>query len=323
MRFADFHIDTLMHILISKSKGEHIDLYKNELNVDIKRLKESNYVAQIFACFVNIGEEPITTDHYNDAIGMLKIFHEEANNHKGLIALATDYDSYLKNKDAGLINAFLAVEEGGIISEDIKKLDELFSLGVRFITLTWNHVNSIGYPNFMWKHQNDGLTDFGFEVLNRMDELGIAADVSHLSDGGFKDIVKHGKRPFIATHSNCRAIQNHPRNLSDDMIKDLANKGGIAGLNFCQSFLESDDRSSIEAMINHIRHFMKVGGDEVVGLGTDFDGIPQHNLEISGAHEMPKLVTAMEEAGFTDRQIEGFCYKNFEKFLERYERVNI
>lgn len=320
MRFADFHIDTLMHILIAKSKGEHIDLYKNELNIDIKRLKESNYAAQIFACFVNLGEAPITTDHYNDALGMIKIFHEEVDKHKGLIALATDYDSYLKNKDADLISGFLAVEEGGIIGEDIKKLDELFSLGVRLITLTWNHENSIGFPNFMWEHQNEGLKEFGLEVVSRMDELGIAVDVSHLSDGGFKDIVTHGNRPFIATHSNCRAIQNHPRNLSDDMIKDLANRGGIAGLNFCQDFLESDGRSSVEAMINHIRHFIKVGGDEIVGLGTDFDGIPQHNLEIAGAQDVPKLVTAMEKAGFTERQIEGFCYKNFEKFLERYER---
>ena len=95
-----------------------------------------------------------------------------------------------------------------------------------------------------------------------MDELGIAADVSHLSDGGFYDVYRYGKRPFLATHSNARALCGHPRNLTDDMIKKLAEKGGITGLNFCSAFLQENGPSTVEAMLRHLRYLMEVDIEE-------------------------------------------------------------
>lgn len=318
MKIIDMHVDTLMKLMYLQKEGKEINLRKNDLNLDLTRLKKSNYIGQIFACYVDLGKEALTGDHYGDAIKMIEIYKDQLAENQDLIAPASDYKSYLKNKEKGLISGFLAIEEGGIIGKDLEKLDELYELGVRFITLTWNYENEIGYPNFKARHQNDGLKPFGREVLEKMDYLGIVADASHLSDGGFNDLVKYGKRPFLATHSNSRRVQNHLRNLTDDMLKALANKGGITGLNFCDMFLDGD-KSTVESMIRHIKHIVNVGGEDVIALGTDFDGIGEENLELKGVQDTPKLIEAMERAGLKPEVIEKFAYKNFEEFLKRFE----
>ena len=149
-----------------------------------------------------------------------------------------------------------------------------------------------------------------------MDELGMIADVSHLSDAGFEDVWKCGKRPFIASHSNARSVCPHNRNLADDMIRKLAEKGGLAGINFGGDFLSPDGKSTIEAIIANIRHMMKVGGREIVGIGTDFDGV-EDELEISACHHMQKLTQAMERDGFTGGEIEDAFFYNAERFVRR------
>lgn len=318
MKIIDMHVDTLLKIIGGKVKGEEISLFDNNINVDLNRLKRSNYIGQVFACYVDLGASPFTNSYYGDALEMIDIFKGEIGKNKNLISLATDLKTHLENQEQDLISGFLSVEEGGIIEEDLEKIDELYNLGVRFITLTWNYENSIGFPNFEGKYQNEGLKPFGREVLEKMDDLGIVVDVSHLSDGGFYDIVKYGKRPFLATHSNSRKVQNHLRNLSDDMIKALANKGGLMGLNFCDLFLEGD-KSTIEGMIRHFKHIINVGGEDVIGLGTDFDGIFEDNLELKGVEDTPKLIDALEREGIKPRVIEKFGYKNFEEFLYRFE----
>ena len=150
-----------------------------------------------------------------------------------------------------------------------------------------------------------------------MDELGMVVDVSHLSDAGFWDVVKHGTRPFMATHSNSREVRNVSRNLSDEMIRALADRGGIMGLNFYSDFLSDDPVGRIDDMLRHCRHIMNVGGEQVLGLGTDFDGM-ETEIEVNGAGEMPKLAQSMDRAGFSTDQIEGICYRNAERFFARY-----
>lgn len=318
MKFTDLHCDTLMHMIDGKYSGKDINFYKNDLCIDLKRLKEADYRAQVFACFVDMGNSFYSNSYFDDALEMMSILKENLADHKGLINFAGGYDDYCENIKNNKISAFLSVEEGGIIGQDLDKLRILHNEGVRFITLTWNYENSIGYPNHKWTYQNMGLKKFGFEVLEYMDELGIIVDVSHLSDGGFNDVYKHGKRPFLATHSNARAIQNHNRNLSDEMIKELANKGGIMGLNFAAAFLNGET-SSIESMVAHTKHILNVGGDDVLALGSDFDGIDPTHLEIRGAGQMPKLESAFCDAGLSPRQIENILYKNFENFLYNYK----
>lgn len=320
MHFSDFHIDTLRNILYANHDGDmDYTFLENKGHVDLKRLRKSDYAAQIFACFTNIGKPSLCSSYFDEVLQMIDVFYNGIKGHEDIIRYAGSYEDYKKNMEDGVISGFISTEGGGYIENDLDRLNYVYDRGVRFYGIIWNNINTLGYPNHEWTYQHEGLKPFGLEAIERCDELGLVIDVSHLNDGGFEDIIKYGKRPFMATHSNARALRNHPRNLSDDMIKKLANKGGLAGLNFYSAFLTDNGKSSIEAMIAHIKHFINVGGSEIIGLGTDFDGIPSEGLEIENCGQMNKLVQGMQKAGFSTGQIEDICYLNFEKFLKRYD----
>ena len=135
-----------------------------------------------------------------------------------------------------------------------------------------------------------GLTDFGKEAVERMEQLGMLVDVSHLSDGGFWDVSRLCKGPFVASHSNCRALNPHPRSLTDEMLRTLAEHGGVAGLNFAPEFLNGDitcQDSRVEDMVTQLRHRINVGGEDCAALGSDLDGIGGR-LEIDSSAAMPR-----------------------------------
>lgn len=318
MKYIDFHCDTLMKIFdLYKVRDISQTAWENEGQIDMKRLVSAGYAAQFFACYIWWIDKPLLGSHYKDALKMADLLIDSVGQHKDVVSMAGSYEEYKQNKAAGRLSCFLTVEEGGILERKLERLEELYKKGIRLITLTWNFENCLGYPGCVKEFQRKGLKPFGIEALAKMDELGIIADVSHLSDGGFEDVYRYGKRPFIASHSNARAIRGHNRNLTDDMLKKLAEKGGLTGINFAGDFLSADGKSTIEAMIVHIRHMMNVGGREVVGIGTDFDGV-EDELEISGCQHISKLAEAMEKAGFTIGEVEDVCYRNAEKFLKRY-----
>ena len=248
---------------------------------------------------------------------MADILHHEIKRHPEHIAFAGNFKDYQENRKRHLLSAFLTVEEGGILDGNLMRLDALYEKGIRILTLTWNYENCIGYPNIIPKYRQKGLKPFGLDVVSRMEELGMIIDVSHLSDGGFEDVFSHSKRTFIASHSNARQILNHPRNLTDEMIRKIAEKGGVIGLNFGGEFLQKTGRSTVEAMLPHIRHIQNVGGHEVLAIGTDFDGV-EEDMEIRGCQDMPYLIQALERHGLSASEIGGICYENAEKFLKRY-----
>ena len=159
-------------------------------------------------------------------------------------------------------------------------------------------------------NQKDGLTDFGIQYVRRMEELGMIVDVSHLSDAGFYDVVKYSTKPFVASHSNARSVCGVARNLTDEMIRLLAEKGGVTGLNYCSSFIDDNDTgyTSIASMVEHVRHIAKVGGIDCIGLGSDFDGIGS-TLEIKDCSGMQKLYEALTPY-FTQEELEKIFYKN-------------
>lgn len=318
MKTIDFHCDTLMKLFDRYKNGDtKQNIWQNNWQIDVKRLVEAGYGAQFFACFLWLEGTPLLNSHFEDAIRMTELFYQGLEGHENQASFACSWEDYKKNQNAGKVSCFLTVEEGGILEGKPERLEELYRHGIRLITLTWNYENCFGYPNCIPEFQHKGLKSFGIDALEKMDELGIIADVSHLSDGGFEDVYHYGKRPFIASHSNARSVCPHKRNLTDDMIRKLADKGGLAGINFGGNFLDSSGKSTIEAMIRNIRHFMNIGGREVVGIGTDFDGV-EDALEIPGCQCMHMLPEALEKAGFTIGEIEDVCYRNAEKFLERY-----
>lgn len=318
MKIIDFHCDTLMKLHDLYKTGDNSQsVWKNDFQIDAGRLSAAGYGAQFFACYIWWEDQPFSGSHYEDALKMADMLHEGLKGHECEAVYTGSYQEYRENQKNHRVSCFLTVEEGGILENQIERLDTLYEKGIRLITLTWNYENCLGYPGCFPEFQEKGLKPFGFEVLGRMEDLGIIADVSHLSDGGFEDLYRHAKRPFIASHSNARAICPHNRNLTDEMIKKLAEKGGIMGLNFGGDFLSVDGKSTTEAMIRHIRHAMNVGGREIIGIGTDFDGV-EDELEISGCQHMGRLVNAMEQAHFTTGEIEAVCFENAEKFMARY-----
>ena len=160
-----------------------------------------------------------------------------------------------------------------------------------------------------------GLTDFGKEAIGYMNDLGMIVDVSHLSDGGFRDVAEISRKPFIASHSNCRALNPHPRSLTDEMIRALADRGGVLGLNFCPAFLTEnpeEENSSVDALAAQLRHRIRTGGLECATIGTDFDGI-SGSFEIPSADYMPVFFEALEKRGFTPRELEYVGWRNAER----------
>ena len=235
-----------------------------------------------------------------------------------------------KNAAEGKISGMLTIEEGGCCKGSIGVLRRMYELGVRMMTLTWNHENELASPNVIpggghniWPcapNTETGLKEKGFEFLAEMERLHIIADVSHLSDKGFWDIVEHSTRPFAASHSNCRALAPHCRNLTDEMIRALANKGGLVGLNYCSGFLDNQPeeklcRSTTALMAKHAAHFKQVGGIEIIGLGSDFDGIGG-KLEMDDCSKLPLLADALRREGFTEDEVEAIFYRNARRFFE-------
>lgn len=303
MKLIDFHCDTILRLV---ENGEECKLRQNELSVDIRKLGDGNVMAQFFACYIDLATAGNPLEY---CLTMIDRFYRELEANSDKIRLATCYRDIVENQAAGKISALLTIEEGAALKGKLEYLRIFHRLGVRLITLTWNYPNEIGFPNTLEPHADKGLTEFGRDLVAEMNRLEMLVDVSHLSDRGFYDVAEVSQKPFVASHSNARTITRHARNLTDDMIRILADKGGITGLNFSKNFLGDSDISRIEDMVRHIKHIYNVGGIEVVAIGTDFDGI-KPKQEVANIGEMGKLVRGLENAGFSTCEIEKMYYKN-------------
>ena len=217
------------------------------------------------------------------------------------------------------LNAVLTVEEGGAIEGDLNKLAEFYARGVRMMTLTWNFPNRLGFPNLSVTEERGrareterGLTAFGVEVVERMKELHMIVDVSHGSDKLLFDVKETLKdTPFVASHSNAASVFDCPRNLTDEEIKAVADSGGVIGLNFCADFLSEDKTKEGQraAALAHVRAVINAGGEDVLALGSDFDGIPQ-NAFLRSPADVPLLLADCEKE-FGPRVTEKIAKANF------------
>jgi len=307
LNLIDFHCDTIYKL----RKEPYENLRKNSLSVDISKLKSSGSIAQFFALYIDLAE---TKDPFDEFMRMEKIFKNELAVNSDVLRFSGSFAELMENQKNGFISSFLTVEEGAALEGKIANLSELQRLGVRLITLTWNYPNEIGYPNFKGKYADMGLTDFGCEVVEAMNHYNMIVDVSHLSDRGFYDVSEVSKKPFMASHSNARSITGNLRNLTDEMIAILGNKGGLVGINFEKTFLGNSEYGRISEMMRHIDHIRNVGGIEVLAIGSDFDGI-ETPAEISDISQMGKLLRALGEKGYTETEIEKIFYRNGLRFI--------
>lgn len=319
MNLIDMHCDTISELLLRGDPDQ--DLKKNDLKVDVEKMKRAGSAAQFFACFICMNEF-LGKSRYEQAYEyvrrMASYLKKQIWMYPDELAFAGNGRDLERNQSRGRISAFLTLEEGGVLNGDLTRISGLYDMGIRLITLTWNYENCIGYPNSPDPQiMRKGLKPFGFSVIEEMNRMGMIIDVSHLSEGGFWDVVSHSSTPPVASHSNARSLRNHPRNLSDEQIRALSEKGGIAGLNFYQKFLGESDSCRIDEMTAHVRHMYQKGGEDFVAVGTDFDGFGgAKEMEIADIGEMPRLYDALAKAGFTERQLEKFWYGNAKRVID-------
>lgn len=310
MRVVDMHCDTISELAEKRKRGRNLGLRQNELHVDLVRMKKSGYILQNFALFVHCGK---CSNPWEEVCTLFDIYHGEMEHNRDLIAPVLQYQDIRANEAEGKLSALLTVEEGAVCQGQLEKLHQLYHMGVRMMTLTWNYPNELGYPNAT-DGRDRGLKDRGKIFVEEMQHMGMIVDVSHLSDAGFYDVWERASKPFVASHSNAREICSSPRNLSDEMIRRLSQKGGCMGLNFYADFLENvrpgkNNPGIIEAVVRHAKHIVKVGGIEVLGLGTDYDGMDTPK-ELPGVQSMEHLWDAMHQQGFTAQQLDQIFEKN-------------
>ena len=303
----DLHCDTMMQLLDHPHSG---DLYCNTWKIDIEKLQKAHSKIQDFALFINMGE---TNDPYGRYEEMRNLCVSQIHNYGEHIQHVLSYQDVESVYKSGKIGALMSIEEGGVLGGDLNKLNQAYQDGVRLITLTWNYPNGLGEPHCGEQHKK--LTSKGVEFVEAMQELGIIVDCSHLNDAGTEQLGDILDVPFIASHSNARELRSHTRNLPDNLIRLIANKGGIIGLNFAQNFLGTSPISRIEDIVKHGLYLIDKGGEDVVALGTDFDGIPP-DTEIADMSQMSRLYDAFKEAGLSVEQCEKLFWKNADRLLK-------
>lgn len=329
MKVWDLHCDTLYRLLGREdTAGEPaVEAFaKDGGMLDLAKMRAGDYLLQCFACFVGLEESP---DPLVSALREADLFHR-------LLAAYPDDLVWVKSAadidklgEDGRIGAMLTIEEGAVCRDDLAILRDFYRLGVRMMTLTWNHQNGLGSPNITPDYNEDtwpvknpgapGLTGVGREFVAEMERLHMIVDVAHLSDAGIRDLLAIATRPFAASHSNARACCPHLRNLPDELLRAMGEKGCLIGLNYCPAFLDdTPDRKhcvgSVAQMARHAKYILNLAGEDALALGSDFDGIGGE-LEITGAQDLPLLAEGLVNEGIPARVVEKIFYKNARRFF--------
>lgn len=330
MKVWDLHCDTLYRLLGREdTAGEPaVEAFaKDGGMLDLAKMRAGDYLLQCFACFVGLEESP---DPLVSALREADLFHR-------LLAAYPDDLVWVKSAadidklgEDGRIGAMLTIEEGAVCRDDLAILRDFYRLGVRMMTLTWNHQNGLGSPNITPDYNEDtwpvkdpgapGLTGVGREFVAEMERLHMIVDVAHLSDAGIRDLLAIATRPFAASHSNARACCPHLRNLPDELLRAMGEKGCLIGLNYCPAFLDdTPDRKhcvgSVAQMARHAKYILNLAGEDALALGSDFDGIGGE-LEITGAQDLPLLAEGLVNEGIPARVVEKIFYKNARRFFK-------
>ena len=313
MKVVDMHCDTILELYKARERGEEISLLDNDLHIDLKKMEAGDYFLQNFALFVDLKG---TEDPFLTCVRMADLFYQGMEENRDRISPVTTWAEIERNWKEGRMSALLTLEEGEVCQGDPALLRTLYRLGARMMTFTWNYENSLAWPGREGglPETEKGLKERGFEILEEMEALGMIVDVAHLSDAGIWDVLRTAKKPFVASHSNARSLASHARNLTDEMIRAIAEKGGVIGINYYCNFLEDIPEggrqiSRISRMVEHMKHIRQVGGAGCIGLGSDFDGI-YGEVEIGNSAGLPRLAEAMESAGFTAGEVEAVFHGN-------------
>ncbi len=310
----DAHNDTLLKLL--ETSVEERDFMSNAgRHVSLSKVQQAGISAQIFAIFVPPQSKAGLTLH--TALKMVEIFWETVEAYPDSLGVVQSSEDFEHLMTTGKIACMLSLEGGDPLLGELSHLRLFYRLGVRALTLTWNHRNELA-DGVGEGRTALGISRFGRLVIHEMNHLGMIIDVSHLAEKGFWDVLTLSEDPVMASHSNARSLCNHPRNLSDAQIRAIANKGGVIGVNFYPGFLcaQSNGDASIDMVVEQISYLLKIGGCDCVGLGSDFDGIASTPLGLEDIATVPRLIPKLVAKGYSEAVVEKVMGKNFLRLVK-------
>ncbi len=337
---VDTHIDTTQ--MLGREGWDFMALHEprgsgpggrgeNSSHVDFPRMREGGLDAAFFSIYMPgtvTGSEAVKR-----SLVMIDNVRRLAEQHPNEIVLATTGAEVRAAHKAGKIAALMGMEGGHMIDDSLSVLRDYARLGVRYLTLT-HSVNTNWADSSGDKPAHNGLTDFGKDVVRELNRLGVMVDISHVADKTFWDALEISRAPLVASHSSCRAISGHPRNMTDDMIKALAEKGGVIMINYSTSFLSNElyeatqksvpqaerPRVSWEKIVEHIDHAVKIAGPTHVGLGSDFDGTTVSD-GMEDVSKLPKITAALLAKGYSEQDVRNILGDNILRLLDRVDQI--
>jgi len=312
---VDAHIDTLLDIMVPPARPSKLPTPRKfgerstTGHVDLPRLLEGGVDLQVFAAYIQ--PEYKIERALHRVTQLIDLFHQTVSMHQDKLLLFTKVSDVYEAERRRKVAAMLSIEGGEAVEADLGVLRMLYRLGVRAMTLTWNERNQIA-DGAAEGRTKGGLTSFGVELVSEMNKIGMVIDVSHISDAGFFDVIETSNAPIIASHSNCRALCNHRRNMTDQMISRLAEKDGVMGTNFAPAFVdEKKENVTLERVLDHVDHVTKLVGVDHVGLGSDFDGIESTPKGLEDVTRLPYFTEGLVKRGYREEDIFKILGGNF------------
>ena len=306
----DLHCDTLTDCMYAASEiPDTLDAPARSLS--LSNIPEDVHWAQFFAVFLPDrlrGEEAVRffdASHEN--------FERQMQKFSSRVSPCRNVVDMERAWAAGKTAAFLSVENGSAFAGDLSRIEKLKRQGVCAVTLTWNGENELGSGNVT----DRGLTDFGRAAVREMERCGILVDVSHLNDAGLEDVFETAEKPFVATHSNARAICAHKRNLTDAQVKEMVRRGCLIGLNYYGVFLRDDGNvRSLDDLYRHIAHFFDLGARKNLALGSDFDGAVLPPC-LDSPEKAADFYEYLLSRGVSQQDADGIFFENARTFLRK------
>lgn len=307
MRFFDLHCDTAYEC-VTRLEGNDLDRGAWHLSLDRGDCFDSWH--QVFAVFMPDelrGDAAVA--HYRRVRDYI---YRQQKLFPGRFSLCRTAEELDSSERVGHCGAIMSVEGGSAIAGSLDNLRALYNDGVRLMTLTWNAENELGHG--VGSPVKGGLSEFGRSAVELMNELGMIVDVSHLSDAGFADVAEISSKPFVASHSCSRRLCPHRRNLTDDMFGVIRDCGGLVGINFSRGFLEEHENAVAGDILRHTEHFLALGGEKTVCMGSDFDGTDMPD-GVSGIESIPALYELFLKANYPESLVDDIFFGNAKRFF--------
>ena len=306
MRYFDLHCDTITRCL-----EEDLPLWGSGLHVDLEKVGVFSHYVQCYAVW--LPDELRGEAAYSYFCRAAQRLSQEAQAHQDAMALCASPEDLERAQAQGLHGAILTVESAAALGGDLSHVKDLKDRGVAMCTLTWNGANEVGRG--VGAPGKEGLTPFGRQAVQAMEEAGIVVDLSHASPELFWEVADLAKKPIVASHSNAKAVCSHRRNLTEEQFQAIKKSGGLVGLNLHRWFLNDDpEKACLEDALRHAEYFLSLGGEDVLALGGDFDG-SQPPEDLQGLEALPSLYERFLQANYPEDLVDRIFYGNAARFF--------